>query len=90
MIFTEMYLAHHWEFSALLTPVYLYNVASSIQNYGEGDPSVHMGRYLRGGFTVRVVNGNHENCIEPPNSAGLIERITADRSAVVAGLGAFQ
>ncbi|CAB4948303.1 MAG: hypothetical protein F2837_08590 [Actinobacteria bacterium] len=90
MIFTEMYLAHHWEFSALLTPVYLYNVESSIQNYGDGDPSVHMGRYLSGGFTVRVVEGDHENCIEPPYSTGLIKRINADRRAVVAGAGAFQ
>jgi len=89
-IFTEMHLSHHWEFRALLTPVYLYSAASSIQKYGDGDPTVHMGRYLRGGFTVRVVEGTHENCIEPPYSTDLIARINADRRAVVAGVGAFQ
>lgn len=89
-IFTEMHLSHRWEFRALLTPVYLYNAASSIQKYGEGDPTVHMGRYLRGGFTVRVVEGTHKTCIEPPYSVDLIARINADRRAVVAGVGAFQ
>jgi thioesterase domain-containing protein len=89
-IHTEMLLGHRWEFSALLTPIHLYNTTASIEKYGKGDPTVHLGRYLWGGFVVRRIAGNHENCIEPPHSAGLIERITADRSAVVSGVGAFQ
>jgi len=89
-IHTEMLLSHRWEFGALLTSVHLYNTTVSIEKFGKGDPTVHLGRYLWGGFVIRRIAGNHENCIEPPYSAGLIERINADRSAVVAGTGAFQ
>ena len=85
-----MLLGHRWEFSPLLTPVYLYNTTTSIEDYGDGDPTVHLGRYLRGGFVIRRIAGNHTTCIEPPNSAGLIERIATDRQAIVAGVGAFQ
>jgi len=51
---------------------------------------LNMGAYLQGGFVVRMIEGNHETCIDTPYAAGLIEKITADRSAVVQGVGAFQ
>ena len=58
--------------------------------YTQNDPSLNMGKYLQGGFVVRMIEGNHESCIDTPYATGLIEKITADRTAVVQGVGAFQ
>ena len=48
---------------------------------------MHLSRYLRGGFALRLIEGTHENCIEPPHSAALIELITADRVSAMQGRG---
>ncbi|CAB4324392.1 unannotated protein [freshwater metagenome] len=89
-LFEVLRLTYPWEFDGVVTPVHLYNTADSFQRYGANDPSLHVGRNLFGGFVVRIIEGSHENCIEPPHSADLIARINADRRAVVAGEGAFQ
>ena len=89
-LFEVMRLTYPWEFDGVVTPVHTYNTLDSIQRYGANDPSLHVGRNLFGGFVVRIIEGSHENCIEPPHSADLIARINADRRAVVAGEGAFQ
>ena len=86
----EQALAFAWEFDAISTPVCCYNTQASIDLYTQNDPSLNMGAYLQGGFVVRMIEGNHETCIDTPYAAGLIEKITADRTAVVQGVGAFQ
>jgi len=83
-------LTYPWEFDAVATPVHLYNTEESIVRYGGGDPSLHIGRNLWGGFVVRFIGGTHESCIQSPASTDLIERINADRRAAVQGTGAFQ
>jgi len=89
-VYNEQELAFAWEFEAISTPVCCYNTQASIDLYAPNDPSLHMGRYLQGGFVVRMIEGNHENCIDTPHAAGLIARINEDRSSVVAGTGVFQ
>jgi len=89
-LFEVLRLTYPWEFDGVVTPVHLYNTRDSLQRYGANDPSLHIGRNLFGGFVVRFIAGTHESCIEPPHSTALIERINADRFAVVAGQGAFQ
>ena len=89
-VYNEQLLAFAWEFDAISTPVYRYNTQASIDLYAPNDPSLHMGRYLQGGYVVRMIEGNHENCIDTPYATGLIEKITADRTAVVQGVGAFE
>ena len=89
-IHQEQHLAFAWEFDAISTPVYRYNTQASMDLYAQNDPSLNMGKYLQGGFVVRMIEGNHESCIDTPYATGLIEKITADRTAVVQGVGAFQ
>lgn len=86
----EQHLAFAWEFDAISTPVYRYNTQASMDLYAQNDPSLNMGAYLQGGFVVRMIEGNHENCIDTPYATGLIEKITADRTAVVQGVGTFR
>lgn len=86
----EQALAFAWEFDAISTPVCCYNTQASMDLYTQNDPSLNMGVYLQGGFVVRMIEGNHETCIDTPHAAGLIKKITADRTAVVQGVGAFQ
>jgi thioesterase domain-containing protein len=86
----EQALAFAWELDSISTPVYCYNTQASIDLYAPNDPSLHMGRYLQGGYVVRMIEGNHENCIDTPYATSLIEKITADRIAVVQGVGAFE
>jgi hypothetical protein len=74
----------------IVTPAHCYNSTEMIKKRGEGDPSLNIGKYLSGGFSITRIEGSHENCIAPPHSAALIERINADRRAVVARKGVFQ
>ncbi len=90
LLFDVMRLTYPWEFDGVITPVFLFNTRDSLHRYGANDPSLHIGMNLLGGFVVRFIEGTHENCIEPPHSAALIERITAERRAIAAGVGAFQ
>lgn len=89
-VFDELVLAYGWEFDAISTPVHLYNTQASMDLYAPGNPSLNIGKYLQGGFVVRMIEGNHENCIETPHASTLIDRITIDRIAVVHGAGVFQ
>lgn len=88
--FAIMRLTYPWEIDGVTTPVHLYNTEDSMVRYGAGDPSLNIGRNLWGGFVVRFIEGTHLSCIQSPHSAALIERINADRRAVVAGIGAFR
>lgn len=83
-LFDTMRLLYSWEFNGVITPVHLYNTEDSIRRYANGDPSLNIGKYLWGGFVIRFIEGTHLSCIEPPHTTALIERINADRRAVVA------
>ena len=72
-------LSYGWELHGVTTPVHLYNTAYAITRYSPTDPSMRLGRFLHGGFVVRVIDGDHQTCIEPPFSDDLIEQIEADR-----------
>jgi thioesterase domain-containing protein len=84
-IYEELASAARWDFSSVTTPAHLYVCASSLARIAKGDPSLGIGPRLHGGFVIRRVAGNHENCIEPPNSPELIDAIVADRLAALAG-----
>ncbi len=84
-IYDELAIAARWDFSSVTTPVNLYVCDSSLDRFAPGDPSLRTAPRFRGGFVVRRVAGNHENCIEVPNSAGLIDAIIADRSVARTG-----
>lgn len=86
----EMSLAFAWEYESVSTPVHCYNTEASLDLHAAGDPSLLMGRYLRGGYVIRMIEGDHENCIDAAHATALIEKITADRTAVVQGVGPFQ
>lgn len=81
----ELTIGAHWSYSSVITPVHLYICDSSLDRYAPGDPSLNTAARFRGGFVVRRVGGNHENCIERPNSTGLIDVICADRHQSVTG-----
>lgn len=85
----ELTIGAHWSYSSVTTPVHLYVCDSSLDRYAPGDPSLNTAARFRGGFVVRRAAGNHENCIEPPHSARLVEMITSDRRAVVAEVSVF-
>jgi len=72
-------LAARWEFNSIVTPAYLYNTMHSIDTFWSGDPSLGRAGLLKGGFTVRIIEGDHLSCLQPPNSADLIAQITNDR-----------
>ena len=88
--FTELRLTFHWGVKRIVTPAHCYNTIEMIKKLDAGDPSLNMGKYLSGGFSITRIEGSHENCIAPPHSTDLIARINADRRAVVAGTGPFQ
>lgn len=83
--YDELAIGARWNFASVTTPVHLYVCASSLDRYAPGDPSLNTAPRFRGGFLVRRVEGNHENCIERPNSTGLIDVILADRQLSVTG-----
>lgn len=88
--YSELRLAFRWGLKRIVTPTHCYVALEMIKGRGEGDLSLNMGKYLGGGFSITKIEGTHENCIAPPLSAALIERINTDRRAVAAGEGAFQ
>lgn len=89
-IHEQVRISYRCAWRGVKTPAHLYICPSTIEKYVPGDPSAGLARTLLGGFVSRSIGGTHETCITPPHSAALIERITADRSAVVSGAGAFQ
>lgn len=78
-IHEQLALSLAWEFDWMSTPVHFYVSPDSMERYAPGDPSLGHSIRLRGGCAVRFIEGTHESCICPPNSAELIERITTDR-----------
>ena len=88
-IFEQIRLEYFCAWPSVTTPAHLYVAAQSVERYTPGDPSVGLAATLHGGFVIRSISGNHETCIAPPNSAALVERITADRVAVSEGAGVF-
>jgi thioesterase domain-containing protein len=89
LIHEQMVINFRWRFAKTTTPVHSYNSPNSVERRSDHDPSLGMSIRFRGGLAITWIDGNHENCIEPPHSAALIERITADRRAVVAGSDVF-
>jgi hypothetical protein len=85
-----MLINFRWQFAATTTPVHSYNAVHSVFRWPDNDLSLGMSLRFRGGFAITEIGGTHENCIEPPHSTALIEEITSDRCAAVAGLGVFQ
>ena len=86
----QLWLEYRCDWPSVKTPAYLYVCPDSVERYTPGDPSIGAALTLQGGFVIRSIEGNHETCIMPAHSAGLIEKITADRTAVAQGVGAFQ
>lgn len=89
-VFQQLWLEYRCDWLSVSTPAHLYICDHSVERYSAGDPSLGTARTLRGGFVIRSIGGTHESCIEPPHSTELIERISADRVAVVEGVGVFQ
>ena len=89
-IYDELSRSFAWEYEAITTPVHCYNTEESKDRFAAGDPSLLMGRYLQGGYVIRMIEGDHGKCIAPPYSTLLIKKITTDRTAVVQGVGPFQ
>ena len=89
-IYEQMRISFRCEWPSVTTPSYLYVCRHSVDRYVPGDPSAGSARTLLGGFVIRSIEGTHETCIEPPYSADLISKITADRASVVQGVGVFQ
>lgn len=79
IIHRQAELAARWEFNSIVTPAYLYNCMHSIDHNWPGDPSLGRAGLLKGGFAVRIIEGDHHSCLQPPNSADLIAQITNDR-----------
>ena len=88
-IHEQIRLEYLCDWPGVTTPAHLYVCAHSVDRYVPGDPSAGISRTLLGGFVIRSISGTHETCIEPPHSTALIERISADRRAVLDGVGAF-
>ena len=89
LIHEQMVINFRWRFATTTTPVHSYNSPNSVERRPDHDPSLGMSIRFRGGFAITWIDGNHENCIEPPHSARLVEMITSDRRAVVAGSDVF-
>ena len=87
LIHGSLRLNFSWEYRSITSPVHCYNCALSIERHPFHDPSLGMSIRLRGGLALRLIEGTHENCIEPPHSAALIELITADRVSAMQGRG---
>ena len=85
-VYAQARLAAHWCSTPITTFAFLYNCPKSIDRYWPGDPSLGRAPLLRGGFTIRLIDGTHENCIAPPHSASLIELVTRDRLTSAAEL----
>jgi hypothetical protein len=89
-VYRQLWLEYRCDWPSVKTPAHLYICPNSVERYTPGDPSAGAALTLQGGFVIRSIDGNHENCIMPAHSAGLIDKITADRTAVMQGVGAFQ
>lgn len=83
-LFHELRMSYSHEYTGVTTPITLYNTAASMDRFDGRDPSLNIGMYLRGGYVIRFIEGTHESCIQPPHSADLIARITADRRRPIA------
>lgn len=66
-----------WMHRDVDTPVHLYHTPDSIARI-DGDPSLGLSPYLRGGYTLRLVSGDHATCTELPHRVELVRAIVAD------------
>ena len=57
--------------------VHLYNTESTIAEFGD-DPSLGLAAYLRGGYSVCRIPGDHHSCTQPPARQNLIDQIVID------------
>lgn len=81
---TQSRMNYMWNYRPITIPVHLYNCANSMRRYTPGDPSLGYALRLRGGYVLRMIEGDHDNCILPPRSAAVSELIAADRAAAIA------
>ena len=79
LIHQQGLLAANWEMNSITSFAHTYNCQTSIDRYWPGNPSLGRAGVLRGGHVIRLINGTHETCIEPPYSTELIRLIEADR-----------
>jgi len=79
-----LHLAFDWNYPSIVTPAHLYGTDVSIRRAG-GDPSQGLATFLRGGFTLRRIGGEHFTCIQPPHVDGLIGLIEKDRVSSAMG-----
>lgn len=77
------WLVMHYTHSRMVTTwtghVHLFNTAPSIHEFDD-NPSLGLAPYLRGGFSVHVVPGDHHSCTQPPHQARLIDAVLAQMS----------
>ncbi len=70
-----MHFTHDRMFPVVTSFVHLFNSQGSIDEH-LGDPSLGLAPYLRGGYDVHVIPGDHLTCTKEPNQSHLIEQIT--------------
>jgi thioesterase domain-containing protein len=78
----SVHLAYDWVWSILEVPLYLYNCTDSVANEFEGDPTLGLSAHLRGGYALRLVDGDHLSCLAGAEGVRLAALIQADLAGV--------
>ena len=74
---TMLHLTQNCMYPTVHSFVHLYNTESTIGEFGD-DPSLGLAAYLRGGFSVRRISGDHHSCTKLPARDSLIVQIAID------------
>ena len=86
LVHHQGFLAANWEMNSITSFVHAYNCQVSIDRYWPGNPSLGRAELLHGGHVIRLIDGTHETCIEPPHSTELIRLIEDDRRRSMSGV----
>jgi thioesterase domain-containing protein len=71
-----MNFTHATAISTVTTPAHLFNTRDSVAEHC-GDPSMALAPYLRGGFHVHYVEGDHRSFTKEPQRSGLVSQIVS-------------
>jgi thioesterase domain-containing protein len=71
-----MHFTHASAISVITTPAHLFNSSDSMDEF-LGDPSLGLAPYLRGGFEVHRLNGEHHSCTQDPHRGELVDLVIA-------------
>ncbi len=69
-----MNFTHATGISPVTTNVHIFNTRGSVHDHF-GDPSLGLAPYLRGGFNVHYLEGDHHSCTKEPFREGLVSQI---------------